>query len=100
MKQMNNFNEQIKEGVVLVDFFATWCGPCKMQAPVLEELKEDRSDVKVVKIDVDQETEIARLYGVMSIPTLILFKDGKEVAKNVGFMPKELLVQWINEQTK
>ncbi len=97
---MNNFNEQIKEGVVLVDFFATWCGPCKMQAPVLEELKEDRSDVKVVKIDVDQETEIARLYGVMSIPTLILFKDGKEVAKNVGFMPKELLVQWINEQTK
>lgn len=97
---MNNFNEQIKEGVVLVDFFATWCGPCKMQAPVLEELKEDRSDVKVVKIDVDQETEIARLYGVMSIPTLILFKDGNEVAKNVGFMPKELLVQWINEQTK
>ena len=54
----------------------------------------------MVKIDVDQETEIARLYGVMSIPTLILFKDGKEVAKNVGFMPKELLVQWINEQTK
>lgn len=100
MKQMNNFNEQIKEGVVLVDFFATWCGPCKMQSPVLEELKEDRGDVKVVKIDVDQETEIARLYGVMSIPTLILFKDGKEVAKNVGFMPKELLVQWINEQTK
>lgn len=100
MKQMNNFNEQIKEGVVLVDFFATWCGPCKTQAPVLEELKEDRSDVKVVKIDVDQETEIAREYGVMSIPTLILFKDGKEVAKNVGFMPKELLVQWINEQTK
>lgn len=97
---MNNFNEQIKEGVVLVDFFATWCGPCKMQSPVLEELKEDRSDVKVVKIDVDQETEIARLYGVMSIPTLILFKYGKEVAKNVGFMPKELLVQWINEQTK
>lgn len=97
---MNNFNEQIKEGVVLVDFFATWCGPCKMQSPVLEELKEDRSDVKVVKIDVDQETEIARLYGVMSIPTLILFKDGNEVAKNVGFMPKELLVQWINEQTK
>lgn len=97
---MNNFNEQIKEGVVLVDFFATWCGPCKMQSPVLEELKEDRSDVKLVKIDVDQETEIARLYGVMSIPTLILFKDGKEVAKNVGFMPKELLVQWINEQTK
>ena len=97
---MNNFNEQIKEGVVLVDFFATWCGPCKMQAPVLEELKEDRSDVKVVKINVDQETEIAREYGVMSIPTLILFKDGKEIAKNVGFMPKELLVQWINEQTK
>ncbi len=94
---MNDFKEQVKDGIVLVDFFATWCGPCKMQSPILEEIKEDRSDIKIMKVDVDQETELAREYGVMSIPTLILFKDGKEVAKNVGFMPKEVLIQWIND---
>lgn len=94
---MNDFKEQVKDGIVLVDFFATWCGPCKMQSPILEEIKEDRSDIKIMKVDVDQETELAREYGIMSIPTLILFKDGKEVAKNVGFMPKEVLIQWIND---
>ena len=94
---MNDFKEQVKDGIVLVDFFATWCGPCKMQSPILEEIKEDRSEIKIMKVDVDQETELAREYGVMSIPTLILFKDGKEVAKNVGFMPKEVLIQWIND---
>lgn len=94
---MNDFKEQVKDGIVLVDFFATWCGPCKMQSPILEEIKEDRSDIKIMKVDVDQETELAREYGVMSIPTLILFKDGKEVAKNVGFMPKEVLIQWITD---
>lgn len=94
---MNDFKEQVKDGIVLVDFFATWCGPCKMQSPILEEIKEDRSDIKIMKVDVDQEPELAREYGIMSIPTLILFKDGKEVAKNVGFMPKEVLIQWIND---
>ena len=57
---MNDFKEQVKDGIVLVDFFATWCGPCKMQSPILEEIKEDRSDIKIMKVDVDQETELAR----------------------------------------
>lgn len=94
---MKDLNEIVKDGVTVVDFFATWCGPCKMLSPVLEELEEDRSDFKVVKIDIDKEQALARSYGIMSVPTLILFKDGKEIAKKVGFMPKELLSNWINE---
>ena len=94
---MDNFNNEIKEGIVLVDFYATWCGPCKMQSPIIDSLKEERSDIKVIKVDVDKEEDVARTYGIMSIPTLMLFKDGKEVAKNVGFMPKEVLTDWINE---
>ena len=91
-----NFNELINSGEVLIDFFATWCGPCRMLSPVLEELSSDRADVRIVKIDVDECPNIARSFGVMSIPTLILFKDGKEVAKENGFMPKEALIDWIN----
>ena len=94
---MDKFNNEIKEGIVLVDFFATWCGPCKMQSPIIDSLKEERSDIKIMKVDVDKEEDVARTYGIMSIPTLMLFKDGKEVAKNVGFMPKEVLTDWINE---
>ena len=94
---MDNFNNEIKDGIVLVDFFATWCGPCKMQSPIIDSLKEERSDIKIMKVDVDKEEDVARTYGIMSIPTLMLFKDGKEVAKNVGFMPKEVLTNWINE---
>lgn len=92
----DNFNELINSGEVLVDFFATWCGPCRMLSPVLEELSSDRLDVKIIKIDVDECPNLARMFGVMSIPTLILFKDGKEVAKENGFMPKEALVDWMN----
>ena len=94
---MDNFNNEIREGIVLVDFYATWCGPCKMQSPIIDSLKEERSDIKIMKVDVDKEEDVARTYGIMSIPTLMLFKDGKEVAKNVGFMPKEVLTNWINE---
>lgn len=94
---MDKFNNEIKEGIVLVDFYATWCGPCKMQSPIIDSLKEERSDIKIMKVDVDKEEDVARTYGIMSIPTLMLFKDGKEVAKNVGFMPKEVLTNWINE---
>lgn len=93
----NNFNELISNGEVLVDFFATWCGPCRMLGPVLEEVSSDRVGVKIVKIDVDECPNLARSFGVMSVPTLILFKDGKEVSKESGFMPKEELVDWINK---
>lgn len=93
----SNFNDLTGNGLVLVDFFATWCGPCKMLGPVLEDLASDRSEVEIVKIDIDESESLARTYGVMSVPTLILFKDGKPVDQKVGFMPKELLTRWIEE---
>ncbi len=82
----------MKEGVVLVDFFATWCGPCKMLAPVLEELSEKyEGKLTVAKVDVDLEAELARAFRIMSVPTMIVFKDGKPVNQFMGYMPLELL---------
>ena len=81
---------------VLVDFFATWCGPCKMIAPVLEEIAEEREDIKVVKIDVDQAQELAIAYQVMSIPTLIVFRDGKAGAPALGARPKQAILAQID----
>ena len=99
IKQVNSeeFKKEIKDGVVFVDFFANWCGPCKMLSPVVEQLSEDIKDVKFIKVDVDVSPEVAAEYGVMSIPTLIIFKDGKEISKQIGLMPKDALVDFINE---
>ncbi|NLY79310.1 MAG: thioredoxin [Lysinibacillus sp.] len=92
-----NFSQEIASGLVLVDFWATWCGPCKMIAPVLEEIDaEMSSEVKIVKVDVDNNPATAAEYQIMSIPSLLLFKDGELVAKTVGFQPKEALVDFIN----
>lgn len=91
----DNFDSLISEGVVVVDFFANWCGPCKMLGPVLEELSNSESEVKVVKIDVDEEEDLARRFGVMSIPALYLFKDGKQIDNKVGFMLLSDLEEWI-----
>ena len=86
---------------VLVDFFAQWCGPCKMQTPVLEELSGAWTDkVKIVKIDVDQNQEIAGQYGVMSIPTMIIFKAGQPMNQLIGFQAKEKLESVFQEVTK
>ena len=73
---------------ILVDFYANWCGPCKMIRPVLESIATDRSDKKIVSIDVDEAENLAREYGVMSIPCLILFQDGKEIKRSVGLKSK------------
>ena len=88
-----NFEELINKELVIVDFYAEWCGPCKMQARVLDEL----IDYNIVRINVDEEAELAKKYGIMSIPTLIKFKNGEEVDKNIGFLPKEELIEWINK---
>ena len=74
---------------VLVDFWATWCGPCRMLAPVLEEVAEERQDVTVCKVDADEERELALEYGISSIPTLLVFKNGEVVKKSIGVISKE-----------
>jgi thioredoxin 1 len=81
----DNFDSETASGPVLVDFWATWCGPCRMQAPVLEEFdKQMEGRVKVCKLDVDEAPNIAQRFGVMSIPTLIAFNDGKQLSKEIG----------------
>lgn len=91
-----NFDEKIKNGVVVVDFFATWCGPCKMLSPIIDEVENEMSDIEFIKIDVDKEEELARKFGVMSIPTVIIFKDGEIKSQNVGFMSKDEIIEMIN----
>ena len=93
----SEFNNLVSNGIVLVDFYATWCGPCKMLAPVLEEVASDRDELKVVKMDIDENMELAKTYSVMSVPTLMLFKDGNMISKKIGFMPKELITSWVEE---
>lgn len=80
---------------VLVDFWATWCGPCRMIAPVLEEVAKERPDITVCKVDVDEERELALEYNVSSIPTLLVFRDGKVVNQSIGAMPKERILAML-----
>ena len=91
----NEFKEATK-GLTLVDFYADWCGPCRMVGPIVEDLSNTMVDVNFTKINVDEEAEIAGLFGVRSIPTLILFKEGQEIDRIVGFAPKQKLESFIN----
>ena len=95
----NNFADEVinSEKSVLLDFWAAWCGPCRMVAPVLDEIASERSDLKVGKINVDEENELAEKFGVMSIPTLVAIKDGKIVRQAVGVRPKEQILDLFRE---
>ncbi len=96
INDVKEFDQTIAQGTVLVDMFATWCGPCKMLAPVLEDLaKTYEGKVQIVKVDVDENPELAARYEVMSIPTLLFFKDGELANVSMGFQPKNTLVQQI-----
>ena len=88
----NNFHNTIANGTVLVDFYADWCGPCRMVSPIVDEIAEERSDITVGKVNVDDENALAMKYGVMSIPTLIVFKDGEEKTRIVGARPKQAIL--------
>lgn len=93
VKEISNFDEEIKNGKVLVDCYAAWCGPCKMLAPIIEEISNEIDTYSFYKLDVDQNEEIARNYGIMSIPTLLIFENGELKNKLVGFKSREELLE-------
>ena len=89
LKEENKFDELIKKPIVLVDFYATWCGPCQLLAPILEEVEKERPDLEIVIVDVDEFPSIARRFGIMSIPTVIVFKNGMQVKTSLGYISKD-----------
>ena len=92
-----NFEEEVlkSDKPVLVDFWATWCGPCKMLGPIVEEIANENDDIKVGKVNVDEEMELAKQFGIMSIPTLLVFKNGELVNQSVGLQGKESILSLL-----
>lgn len=94
----NNFEEAIASGVTLVDFFATWCGPCKMLSPIVEEIAaECDGSFSVYKVDIDEADDIAMDFGIMSVPTMIVFKDGEEAERMIGVQPKAAILDAVKK---
>lgn len=94
----NEFQEEINSGVVLVDFYADWCGPCKMVGPILEELSDElEGKAKIIKVNVDKSMDIAQKYVITNIPALLIFKDGVEVERKIGFANKDELKAYIEK---
>ena len=100
MKYIHNeieLNEVTKSGITIVDFYADWCGPCRMISPVLEELADERNDINIVKVDVDEARELAMKYKISAIPAILFFKEGNLAKHEIGFMTKEDLNAIISE---
>ena len=95
-----NFDKELKSGVILVDFWAPWCGPCRMLGPVVEQMSEEMKTLKFGKVNVDEQPELSEKFEVSSIPTLLLFKNGKVIANRVGAGTKETLKEWVNSSIK
>lgn len=94
----NSFKNEVQasEKTVLIDFFATWCGPCKMVSPIVDEIADENENIKVCKVDVDREPELAQKFGVASIPTLVVVKDGKVTSQAVGYRNKNDILSMLN----
>lgn len=100
MRYLNNekIEDVLTDDLTIVDFYAEWCGPCVMLGPILETLEKENPSIKIIKVNTDENEEEARKYGIMSIPTLILYKNKQEIDKRIGFQPLEELKEWIENK--
>ena len=97
MKHVNQdtFEKETKSGLTAVDFFATWCGPCRMMSDILHDVEESNPQLNIIKVDVDENPNLARKFGIMSIPTIVVMKDGEMVGKRVGLMQADEFVEFV-----